>query len=124
VTRDPALITDLCRLDRSCRVGQLGLVKLVKISDAKNHLSRHLEYVRRGGRIRIVDRETPVADLIPVEPAPGGGDDRALLADLERRGLVTRGRSGPFPAALLRKGPGAPDADVLGALLEERRRSR
>jgi prevent-host-death family protein len=99
-------------------------VKVVKISDAKNHLSRHLEYVRRGGRIRIVDRDTPVADLVPIEAALGDGDDDVLLADLERRGLVTRGRSVALPAELLKPGPGGRDAAVLAALLEERRGSR
>ena len=98
-------------------------MKVVKISDAKNNLSRHLAYVRRGGRVRIMDRATPVADLVPVEPATGSDDDAAILRDLERRGLVRRGRAGALAPELLRAGPGR-RAEVLAALLEERSGSR
>lgn len=99
-------------------------MKTVNISDAKNNLSRHLEYVRRGGRLRIMDRNTPVAELIPVEPSGGEGDDEALIVALERRGLARRGKGGPVPADLLRPGPRGPKAGVLEALLAERAESR
>jgi len=111
-------------LDAESASSQVGLVKVVKISDAKNNLSRHLEYVRKGGRIRIMDRDRPVADLIPLEPSASGSDDAIFLADLERRGLVRRGRPVALPAELLRPGPVGPDAGVLAALLDERSQSR
>jgi prevent-host-death family protein len=98
-------------------------MKLVKIADAKNNLSRYLAYVRRGGRIRILDRETPVADLVPVE-APLPGDDDALLQSLERRGILRRGAGGKLPSEILTPGPGGPEPEVVEALLEERRSSR
>jgi antitoxin (DNA-binding transcriptional repressor) of toxin-antitoxin stability system len=103
-------------------------MKLVKISDAKANLSRHLKYVRSGGRIRILDREHPVADLVPVEPVGGReeaeGDER-LLAELERRGLATRGTGAPLPSELLKAGPVPRGrASVAQAVIEERRRSR
>ena len=66
-------------------------MKTVNISDAKNNLSRHLEYVRRGGRVRILDRNTPVAELVPIEPGAEPADDEELLADpelLRQVGLV------------------------------------
>src|SRR3990172_8315635 len=99
-------------------------MRIVKISDAKNNLSRHLEYVRRGGRIRILDRDTPVADLVPVEENLSPGEDDALLASLERRGIVRRGKPGPVPRELLRPGPADPKGRVLAALLDERRTGR
>ena len=99
-------------------------MKTVNISDAKNNLSRHLEYVRRGGRVRILDRNTPVAELVPIEPGAEPADDEELLAALERRGLARRGKGGPLPAALLRPGPGGPKAGVVEALLAEREDSR
>ncbi len=99
-------------------------MKMVKVSEAKTHLSRYLRYVRHGGRVRILDRETPIADLVPVDPPAGASDDERILADLERRGLVKRGKPGPIPPELFKPGPGGPRAGVVDALLEERRRSR
>ncbi len=98
-------------------------MKIVKIAEAKAHLSKYLAHVRRGGRVRILDRDTPVADLVPVE-AGGESEDEAFLALQERRGIVRRGKPGPIPRELLRPGPGGPDAGVLAALLRERRESR
>lgn len=98
-------------------------MKIVRVGEAKNNLSRHLAYVRRGGRVRIMDRNTPVADLVPVEPAVDGSGDAAEIQSLEKRGVARRGKSGPLPSDLLKPGPGK-RARVLDALLEERRRSR
>ncbi len=99
-------------------------MKMVKVAQAKNNLSRYLAYVRRGGRIRILDRDTPVADLIPVETAESVDDDDRLLAALERKGVLRRGESGALPKELLEPGPSDPSGSVLTALLDERRRSR
>ena len=96
-------------------------MKLVKISDAKTNLSKHLEFVRRGGRIRILDRDTPVADLVPVDSSVSTGADDATLASLERRGLLRRGKGGRPDAELLRPGPGDSKGRAVAALLEERR---
>jgi antitoxin (DNA-binding transcriptional repressor) of toxin-antitoxin stability system len=99
-------------------------MKLVKVSEAKNGLSRHLEYVKRGGRVRILDRDTPVADLVPVEQDGLAGDDERWLATQQRRGLLKRGTGGRLPADLLRPGPGGPSAGVVDELLEQRRGGR
>ncbi len=95
-------------------------MKRVKIADAKANLSRHLEYVRRGGRIRILDRASPVADLVPVEQL----SDDDWLADIERRGVGRRGKPGALPRELLQPGPADPRAKLLAALIEERRQGR
>ena len=73
-------------------------MKVVKIGDAKNNLSRYLAFVRRGGRIRILDRETPIADLTPVDlQTDGGDDDQSLLADLDACGMIRCGIKGALP---------------------------
>jgi antitoxin (DNA-binding transcriptional repressor) of toxin-antitoxin stability system len=97
-------------------------VKQVNISEAKAQLSKHIAYVRRGGQVRIFDRDVPVADLVPIAPTTTGGDDDALLADMERRGVVRRGKPGPMPAEIFQPGPVGPG--VLAALLDERREGR
>lgn len=100
-------------------------MKVVKITDAKNNLSRHLAYVRRGGRIRIVDRDVPVADLVPVDAgAPAKSDDDVLLVALEREGIVRRGARTYLPNELLEPMKGKPRAGVRLALLDERRHGR
>jgi prevent-host-death family protein len=39
----------------------------VGISDLKAHLSEHLRKVRRGHTPTVLDRETPVARIVPYE---------------------------------------------------------
>jgi antitoxin (DNA-binding transcriptional repressor) of toxin-antitoxin stability system len=98
-------------------------MRSVKIAEAKNNFSRHLAYVKRGGRVRIFDRDKPVADLVPVE-ASSTSSDEELLADLERSGLARRGDPGPLPREILTPGPRDRGARLRNALLAERRRSR
>lgn len=45
----------------------------VKIADLKNNLSRHLARVRRGGELTVLDRDTPVARIVPFTHAEAGG---------------------------------------------------
>ena len=39
----------------------------VGIADLKAHLSEHLRRVRRGRAITVVDRETPIARIVPYD---------------------------------------------------------
>ena len=70
---------------------------MVKIADLKNNLSRHLAIVKRGGQITVLERETPVARIIPFNPAEGAGDGTSepavaeRMADLARQGVLTLG---------------------------------
>jgi len=46
-------------------------MKSVRIADLKARLSEHLRYVRRGHVVTVLDRDTPIARLVPVEsPTP------------------------------------------------------
>jgi prevent-host-death family protein len=47
------------------------MVDIVNIHEAKTHLSRLLERVRRGAVITIAKAGVPVAKLVPVGRAPG-----------------------------------------------------
>ena len=46
-------------------------MKKVRIADLKARLSEHLRYVRRGHVVTVLDRDTPVAQLVPVETQVG-----------------------------------------------------
>jgi len=87
------------------------VMKQVRISELKAKLSEYLRAVRRGETIAVFDRETPVAQIVPVraqyalrirKPAPG-------TPSLNRIPL-------PKPAKL--------PIDVVQLLLEERQGHR
>ena len=48
---------------------QNEVMSKVGIADLKAHLSLHLRRVRAGRTITVLDRETPVAQIIPYEVA-------------------------------------------------------
>jgi prevent-host-death family protein len=86
-------------------------MKQVRIAELKARLSEYLRAVRRGESIAVLDRETPVAQIVPVrdhttlrirKPAPGTpAPNRVLL---------------PKPLKL--------NIDVVQLLLEERQPHR
>ena len=95
-------------------------MKEAKIGELRNQLSRYLALVRKGQSIRVLDRDVPIAQIIPIshaqEERPAGSE--ALIA-LERKGILRRG-SGRFSREILEKDPPGRPAGVLAALLEER----
>ncbi len=42
----------------------------VRIADLKARLSEHLRSVRNGGTVTVLDRDTPVARIVPVTAPP------------------------------------------------------
>jgi len=101
-------------------------MKSASLTDVKNDLSRYVERVRRGERIRILLRGTPVAELVPVSPWRASGWSEAELVALERSGIVRRGR--PLTAreerALSSRGPRVSGGRAVEILLAERRSGR
>lgn len=86
-------------------------MKQVRIAELKARLSEYLRAVRRGETIAVLDRETPVAQIIPVrersalrvrKPAPGTPPPNRVRL--------------PKPANL--------NVDVVQLLLEERQGHR
>ncbi len=105
-------------------LGYVSYMKQAKIAELKNNLSRYVAYVRRGGTVRVFDRDRPVADLVPVSIAPGGGGAfDVVLEELERRGVVSRG-SGRLPSDFLTRPLPRARRSVLAALLAEREEGR
>jgi antitoxin (DNA-binding transcriptional repressor) of toxin-antitoxin stability system len=79
-------------------------MKIANLARAKDDLSRYVDYVRRGGRVRILVSGVPAADLVPVAAAANDAAGDGDLADLERQGILRRG-SGGAPREILRPGP-------------------
>ena len=100
-------------------------MKKARISELRDRLSRYLDHVKAGGRVLILDRNRPIAELIPVAESGGIGDDaeRERLEAMQRQGLLRAGSGEIPPEILLGKAPGG-GAGVLAALLEERERGR
>ena len=96
-------------------------MKKAGIAELKNNLSRYLDQVKNGESILVLDRNHPVAQIVPLQKAARdavGRDDR--LARLERKGFIRRGRGGSgqwLTKRRLVKVPGS----VLQDLLDERR---
>jgi len=49
---------------------EIGLVKTMTISYFKAHISEELRKVRRGARLIISDRDTPIAEVVPFRTTP------------------------------------------------------
>lgn len=96
-------------------------MKSAKIAELKNNLSRYLDHVKAGGSVTVLERDRPVARIVPLSAAGGrraGGED-ARLAFLERRGVIRRGTGG-LPDWLGRRRPPRLRGSVLKDLLAER----
>jgi prevent-host-death family protein len=95
-------------------------MKEAKISEFKNGLGRYLALVRKGQTVRILDRNVPVAQVVPIAQAASGASRGAdALAMMERKGLIRRG-SGRIDRDLVNSDPPGKPCGVLKALLEER----
>jgi prevent-host-death family protein len=75
-------------------------MNMARVAELKNNLSRYLSYVREGGEVLILDRDTPVARLVPFaaghEIRAEGLAAEEQLGQMERQGLISRGN----PAAV------------------------
>ena len=77
----------------------------VRIADLKARLSEHLRSVRNGGSITVLDRDTPVARIVPFVAQP-----------LEIRKARRRVRDLKLPPKPAKR------TDSVAVLLEDRRR--
>ncbi|MCX7029909.1 MAG: type II toxin-antitoxin system Phd/YefM family antitoxin [Spirochaetes bacterium] len=99
-------------------------MKKATISVAKNTLSRLIDDVKRGETVLILDRDTPVARLEPVNRDPDLSAVR--MADLVKRGMVAPPRKPLDAAAFLRRAMASPASGAGGvrAVLDEREAGR
>lgn len=86
-------------------------MKQVRIAELKARLSEYLRAVRRGETIAVLDRDTPVAQIVPVR-------DRSALR------VRTPAPGTPPPSRVPLPQPAKLNVDVVQLLLEERQGHR
>ena len=95
-------------------------MKKAKIAELKNNLSRYLDHVKGGESVLVLDRDQPVAQIVPLHRSGrGSSDNESRLMRLERRGLIRRGAGG-LPDWLGKRKPPRLRGSVLKDLLRER----
>ena len=98
----------------------------VNISTLRRQLATVLDSVRHGATVEILDRNIPIARLVPVEPATEArrGAIPPWLERLARAGVVKLGTMKGVPEILEKRPPGPAKTGALEALLEDRRTGR
>lgn len=86
-------------------------MRSVRIAELKARLSEYLRAVRRGESIAVLDRETPVAQIVPIR-------DRTSLRIRQRAAMAPRPNQVPLPKPLKQ------NVDIVELLLEERQSHR
>lgn len=86
-------------------------MKAVRIAELKARLSEYLRAVRRGETIAVLDRDTPVAQIVPVR-------ERSALRIRKPAPGTPRPNQVPLPKPL------TSNVDVVELLMEERQSHR
>lgn len=84
----------------------------IRIADLKSRLSEHLRKVRAGGTLTILDRDTPIARIVPWKAGSGFLKLRPPLPGAPKLQRV------PLPPPLRHRG------DIVKLLMEERQDDR
>ena len=87
------------------------VMKSVRIADLKARLSAYLRSVRRGETLTVLDRETPVARIVPIDQPAG---------KLSIRRAKGKRRFSDVPLPLISR----TSIDIVSLLLEERQGGR
>ena len=85
---------------------------MVRIAELKSRLSEHLRKVRAGGSLTILDRDTPIARIVPWKAGEGSLKLRPPLSGAPKLQHV------PLPPPLGLRG------DIVKLLMEERQGDR
>ncbi len=99
-------------------------MRSVNISTLRANLSRLLTAVRRGQSVQILDRDVPIAQIVPVSHHPSGDADAAIIEKWRRSGLARVGTMEGVPDILNKMPPGPRSTGAVDALIAERRTGR
>jgi antitoxin (DNA-binding transcriptional repressor) of toxin-antitoxin stability system len=99
------------------------VMKRTNVTNLRVRLSRFLDAVRHGESIEILDRDVPIARLVPVAPTSPNGGRRThpWLERLRRAGVARVGPMKGVPEIWRRRPPGPAKTGAVEAVLEERR---
>lgn len=92
--------------------GYLMVMSAVRIAELKSRLSEYLRKVRRGTTLTVLDRDTPIARLVPYESEGASLQVRTPPPDAPRLRRVVL----PPPIRIR--------SDIVALLLEERQGER
>lgn len=97
-------------------------MRTAKISELKAKLSAHLRYVKNGEEVLILDRNIPIARLVP---AAATDDDDERMRRLIARGVVTPPKT-PRPEGYALPEPPGPmiSQELMDQIWEEERADR
>jgi prevent-host-death family protein len=98
-------------------------MRTAKISELKARLSAHIQYVKNGEEVLILDRNTPVARLVP---ASGAEDQDERMRRLIAKGIMTAPRDPGNEAGFLPSPAGNRmiSQEVMDQIWEEERADR
>ncbi len=92
------------------RIGYHMVMRQVKIAELKARLSEYLRAVRRGHSVTVLDRDQPIARIVPYGPGVAPLRVRKPLPGAARL------RDVPLPPPLKTRG------DIVALLLEDRKK--
>lgn len=98
-------------------------MKTSTISDTKNHLSALLDGVRNGESVLILDRQTPIAKIVPIDEDEPACEETRLWR-LQRKGMMSPAKS-RTPRSLWKEAPPSAKTghSIVRALMDERSRA-
>ncbi len=101
-------------------------MKNINIAEFRNHMRYYLEYINRGGYLRLLDHRSPVADIIPVVKGIGKDEAQGSSAYLKKAAVQNRVKlpTDTFTEDFFLNGPikisKGKSSGVLKQLLEDR----
>ena len=73
-------------------------MKTTGLTELRAHLSEYVRMVERGQGLLVTRHGKPIARLVPIERSSAADPAREKrLEEMEKAGLIRRGRGGPLP---------------------------
>jgi prevent-host-death family protein len=99
-------------------------VKKTNIAELKNRLSYYLGRVKKGETVLVMERNSPVARIVPIAPPAqmAHAEQQAWLRRMEAQGVLRVGMGKGLAEILTTRPSGKRPAGVVRTLIEDRGR--